>query len=97
MQGHRDYVIKVLLERLERSARRQDVSRRDGADGRRSTDEWVAGVASYVRSSFGNSGGLVTPADVARVRAETAAARRRGRCRSSKRRCRARSMRSSGS
>ena len=28
---------------------------------------------SYVRSSFGNSGGMVTPADVARVRAETEA------------------------
>ena len=38
-----------------------------------STDEWVAGIASYVRTSFGNSGGLVTPADVARVRGETAA------------------------
>ena len=37
------------------------------------TDEWIAGIASYVRTSFGNSGGMVTPADVARVRAETAA------------------------
>ena len=36
------------------------------------TDEWVANIASYVRSSFGNSGGMVTPADVARVRNETA-------------------------
>ena len=36
------------------------------------TDEWVAGIASYVRNSFGNSGGMVTPADVARVRAEMA-------------------------
>jgi hypothetical protein len=35
------------------------------------TDDWIAGVASYVRSSFGNTGGVVTPADVARVRAET--------------------------
>ena len=74
VQGHRDYVIKVLLERADRTARRQDVPRRHGADGR-STDEWVAGIASYVRSSFGNTGGMVTPADVARVRAETAAAR----------------------
>jgi hypothetical protein len=39
--------------------------------GSASTDEWVAGVASYVRSSFGNTGDLVTPADVARVRAAT--------------------------
>ena len=34
-------------------------------------DEWVASVASYVRQNFGNSGGFVTPADVARVRSET--------------------------
>jgi hypothetical protein len=32
-------------------------------------DEWVAAVTSYVRRSFGNTGGFVTPADVARVRA----------------------------
>ena len=54
------------------------------------TDEWVAGVASYVRTSFGNTGGLVTPADVARVRAaDRGRARRRGRSPSSRRRCRA--------
>ena len=35
-------------------------------------DEWVAAVSSFVRRSFGNTGGFVTPADVARVRAATA-------------------------
>jgi len=35
-------------------------------------DEWIAGVASFIRGSFGNTGGFVTPADVARVRAVTA-------------------------
>ncbi len=35
-------------------------------------DAWIAAVASYVRTSFGNAGGFVTPAEVARVRAETA-------------------------
>ena len=34
VQAHRDYVIKVLLEGADRSARRQDLPRRDGADGR---------------------------------------------------------------
>ncbi len=72
MQGHRDYVIKVLLQGLT-----------GPVDGRTypevmvpmggSSDEWVAGIASYLRSSFGNNAGMVTPADVARVRAETAA------------------------
>ena len=34
--------------------------------GAGNTDAWVASIASYIRSSFGNAGGLVTPADVAR-------------------------------
>ena len=28
------------------------------------TDAWIASIASYVRASFGNAGGMVTPADV---------------------------------
>jgi hypothetical protein len=31
-------------------------------------DAWIADVASFVRNSFGNSAGFVTPADVAAVR-----------------------------
>ena len=31
-------------------------------------DEWIAGVLSYVRNSFGNHAGFVTPQDVARIR-----------------------------
>lgn len=72
VQGHRDYIIKVLLQGLT-----------GPVDGRTypevmvpmgaSNDEWVAGIASYVRNSFGNNAGQVTAADVARVRAETAA------------------------
>ena len=37
------------------------------------TDEWIAAIGSYVRNSFGNRGSLVAPADVARIRAATAA------------------------
>ena len=70
VQAHRDYVVKVLLKGLQGPL--------DGKTYREvmvpmgGTDDWIAGIASYVRTSFGNSGGLVTPADVARVRAETA-------------------------
>jgi len=35
------------------------------------TGDQVASVATYVRSSFGNSGSAVTAADVARVRENT--------------------------
>ncbi len=42
----------------------------NGIDGPLS-DEEIASVLSYVRSSWGNSASAVTPADVARVRAST--------------------------
>jgi hypothetical protein len=69
--GHRDYVIKALLHGVT-----------GPVDGRNyaeimlpmgsSRDEWIADVASYVRTSFGNSGSVVGSADVTRVRADTA-------------------------
>lgn len=71
VQGHRDYVIKVLLKGL--TGPLDGKTYHDVMVPMNGTDEWIAGIASYVRTSFGNNGGLVTPADVARVRAETAA------------------------
>jgi putative membrane-bound dehydrogenase-like protein len=70
VQGHRDYVIKVLLKGL--GGPLDGKTYRDVMVPMGGTDEWVAGIASFVRSSFGNTGGMVTPADVARVRAEIA-------------------------
>jgi mono/diheme cytochrome c family protein len=67
--GHRDYVIKVVLGGL--TGPLDGKTYRDVMVPMGGTDEWVAGIASYVRNSFGHSGGMVTPADVARVRAET--------------------------
>ena len=66
VQGHRDYVIKVLLGGL--TGPLDGKTYRDVMVPMGGTDEWVAGIASYVRSSFGNNAGMVTPADVARVR-----------------------------
>jgi hypothetical protein len=70
VNGHRDYIVKALLKGL--SGPLDGVSYSEvmvpmGAN----TDEWVAAVASYVRTSFGNAGGLVTADDVARARAVT--------------------------
>jgi mono/diheme cytochrome c family protein len=69
--GHRDYVVKVLLNGLVGPVGDRaftEVMVPMGAN----RDEWIAAVASYVRNSFGNSSGFVTAADVARVRAATA-------------------------
>ena len=70
--GHRDYVVKVLLHGLAGPV--DDKTYTDVMFPQdMNSDEWIASVASYVRNSFGNRGPVVTPADVARVRAETAA------------------------
>ncbi len=68
VQGHRDYVIKALLNGVT-----------GPVDGKTYTqvmipmhgfsDEALAGIASYVRNSFGNNAGYITATDVARVRA----------------------------
>jgi mono/diheme cytochrome c family protein len=73
VNGHRDYIIKVLLKGLtgplgEGSESAAAIMQPMGTN----TDAWVASIASYVRSSFGNAGGIVKPGDVARVRAATA-------------------------
>jgi mono/diheme cytochrome c family protein len=69
--GHREYIVKAVLHGVT-----------GPVDGKTYTDvmipmatnddEWIAAVGSYVRTSFGNRGGFITPADVARVRAATA-------------------------
>ncbi len=71
VNGHRDYITKVVLRGLM-----------GPVDGKSYTDamvpmdtnpdEWIAAVTSYVRNSFGNTGGFISPSDVARVRASTA-------------------------
>jgi mono/diheme cytochrome c family protein len=67
VRAHRDYVIKVILGGL--TGPLDGKTYRDVMVPMGQNDEWVAGVASYVRTSFGNAGTLVTPAEVARVRA----------------------------
>jgi mono/diheme cytochrome c family protein/glucose/arabinose dehydrogenase len=71
--GHSDYVIKTLLHGmngpLEGKTYPAGVMMPMGANN----DEWIASIASYVRNSFGNRAPFITAADVARVRASTAA------------------------
>ena len=82
-----DYVVKALLHGLTGPI--------DGATYTevmipmgQNNDEWIAAIASYIRNSFGNRASLVSPADVARVRAATAARKTPWTSASSSRRCR---------
>ena len=70
--GHRDYVIKVLLHGLTGPVEGQSYTEVMIPMGS-NPDQWIADVGSFVRNSFGNSASLISAADVARVRAATAA------------------------
>jgi hypothetical protein len=67
--GHRDYVIKTILHGLTGpvDGRTYGVMVPMGTN----TDEWIASVASYIRSGLGVNNWIITPGDVARVRAST--------------------------
>ena len=70
VNGHRDYVIKAVLYGLTGPIDGTNYSDLMIPMGTNS-DDWIASVASYVRTSFGNTAGLVTADDVKRVRAAT--------------------------
>jgi putative membrane-bound dehydrogenase-like protein len=67
VQGHKDYVIHVLLNGLTGPIGDKTYAEVMVPMGANS-DAWVAGIASYIRNNFGNAAGMVTPEDVARVR-----------------------------
>ena len=70
VQGHREYVIKVLLHGMTGPVAGKTYTQVMIPMGAQ-TDDWIADVGSYVRNSFGNSGTFISPEDVARVRAAT--------------------------
>jgi mono/diheme cytochrome c family protein/glucose/arabinose dehydrogenase len=70
--GHPDYVAKVILHGLSGPVEGRSYAEVMAPMGA-GTDRWIADIASYIRNGFGNSASIVTEADVARVRKETAA------------------------
>ncbi|MEM8485437.1 MAG: discoidin domain-containing protein [Bacteroidota bacterium] len=70
--GHEDYVIKTLLHGI--SGPIDGISYPGGImlGMPEQTDEWIASVASFIRTNLSNEAEMVTPESVARVRAATA-------------------------
>jgi mono/diheme cytochrome c family protein len=68
--GHRDYVVKAILHGVTGPVN-GETFQEVMIPNQQNPDDWVAAVASYVRNSFGNSAGIVSVADVRRVRAAT--------------------------
>jgi mono/diheme cytochrome c family protein/glucose/arabinose dehydrogenase len=71
VQSHPDYVVKVLLHGLTGDIQGATYAGGVMAPMGRNSDEWIAGVASFIRTNFENESSLITPEDVKRVRDET--------------------------
>lgn len=72
VQGHRDYVVKTLLHGLTGPLEGKTYPGALMVGMGENPDEWIASVASFIRSDLENNASLVTPEEVARIRAETA-------------------------
>jgi mono/diheme cytochrome c family protein len=72
VQAHPDYVIKTLLRGMTGDIGKESYAGVMMAPMADNSDEWIASVATFIRNTFENEGSVVTSADVARVRKETA-------------------------
>jgi mono/diheme cytochrome c family protein len=72
VQSHPDYVIKTLLHGLTGEIQKESYAGILMTSMGSNNDAWIASVASFIRVNFENESSPVTPADVARVRKETA-------------------------
>jgi mono/diheme cytochrome c family protein/glucose/arabinose dehydrogenase len=72
VQGHPDYVLNVLLHGLTGQIEGKSYAGEVMVPMAQNSDEWIASVATFIRTNFTNNASPVTVADVARVRKETA-------------------------
>jgi mono/diheme cytochrome c family protein len=70
--GHPNYLIKTLLHGLMGAIDGHTYAGGIMAPMGQQSDEWIAAVSSYIRNTMTNQGSMVTPQQVARVRAENA-------------------------
>ena len=70
--GDKTLMIKILLHGLTGPIEGKTYVGQIMVSMAQESDEWIANVLTEVRSSWGNTGDAVTPADVAKVRAATA-------------------------
>lgn len=71
MIDHPDYLVKVILRGLVGPIEGKSYSGGFMTPMAKESNEWIAAVASYVRTNLGNEASLVTPEFIAEVRAET--------------------------
>lgn len=72
VKAHPDYVTRVLIHGMTGDINGETYAGGLMAPMGNNSDEWIAAVASYIRTNFENESTPVSPEDVARVRKESA-------------------------
>jgi mono/diheme cytochrome c family protein len=73
MQGHPEYAIKVVLHGMDGAIENKTYTGNMMASMKDQSDQWIADVISYIRSELSNDASFVSPEQVAKIRAKTAA------------------------
>lgn len=73
VQAHPDYVVKTLLRGVTGDIAGKSYAGILMAPMGNNSDEWIAAVASFIRTNFENESSPVKPEDVVRIRKETEA------------------------
>lgn len=72
MQAHPEYAVRVVLHGMEGAIDGKTYAGNMMASMKEQSDEWVSDVISYIRNGLSNDASLITPQQVATIRAKTA-------------------------
>lgn len=72
VQSHPEYAVRVVLHGMEGLIDGKTYAGGMMTPMKEHTDEWVADVISYIRNGLSNDASLITPQQVAKIRAKTA-------------------------
>lgn len=72
IQSHPEYAVRAILHGMEGAIDGKTYTAGIMASMKEQSDEWVADVVSYIRNGLSNDASLITPQQVAKIRARTA-------------------------
>lgn len=72
IQSHPEYAVRAILHGMEGAIDGKTYTAGIMASMKEQSDEWVADVVSYIRNGLSNDASLITPQQVAKIRAKTA-------------------------
>ncbi len=73
VQAHPEYIIKTVMHGLEGPLGGTSYPAGIMVGNKEQSDEWIAAITSYIRQNLSNKASMITPEEVANIRAKTTA------------------------